>query len=51
MQAMPGAGSEELRERSSYLISRNATESRNRGASGVGGRVGEGRLSRSGDRV
>lgn len=51
VQAMPGAGSEELRERSSYLISRNATESRNRGASGVGGRVGEGRLSRSGDRV
>lgn len=55
MQAMLGAGSEELRERSSYPISGNATESRNRGAMGVGGRVGEGRLSRrdqgSGNRV
>lgn len=55
MQAMPGAVSEELRERSSYPISGNAIESRNRGAMGVGGRVGEGRLSRrdqgSGNRV
>lgn len=47
MQAMLGGVSEELRERSSYPISGNATESRNRGALGVGGRADVSRLSRT----